>query len=442
MIAKLCYHALSHLTNVRWRWLLAFAGVTLVGIAGLAVLAKLRTPQTTAAQRGRVLVERLGCFGCHGEDGNGGVANPGAPEGVVPPLRAAAVLPAYVQGDGELYEWVRDGRPARLDNDNNRGAEVTKAAIRMPAFGSKLSTDELGDVVAYLRVIGGYEQPADLRVAAGRKLARTLGCFGCHGEDGRGALPNLGSFKGVIAPWDSGDFDTLVEDEQELRQWILDGNVDRLRSSKVAEYFRKRQSLHMPAYRDHISTDQLDELVAFIQWVRNPSDFLGEQDRWVIRKPIVTMRSAADRGRELYRSAGCVVCHGMEGRGGVRNGRSDITRLDNLADRMELFEPSDATGFITAIERGARLADRSTMLSIAEWPRVRELYIKYRDLIAKGSKSSPDDGHYDSDSAKIPMPAWLYRLNADPLDDIELNDIDAILAYLVSLAARSETTAL
>ncbi len=44
----------------------------LVGV-GLYVWVR-RTPETTPAIRGEVVARRLGCFGCHGPQGQGGVS--------------------------------------------------------------------------------------------------------------------------------------------------------------------------------------------------------------------------------------------------------------------------------------------------------------------------------------------------------------------------------
>jgi mono/diheme cytochrome c family protein len=430
MMPRVCYHAISHLSSVRWRWLLLVMGLAIAGVVGLAVLSRLRAPQTSAVQRGRMLAEHLGCFGCHGPDGAGGVPNPGAAEDEIPPLRATATLTSYVQSEEELHEWVRDGRPARLAKET-KAASGANPLIRMPAYRNYVTDAELEDVVAYLRSIGGYQQPANPAVAAGQALARSSGCFGCHGESGRGGLPNPGSFKGIIPAWDSDDYSLLVENKEELRQWILDGNIERFRTDKLARFFLDRQAIQMPAYRERLSTKQVDQLIAYIEWVRQPRELLGWQDRWVVpSSATVTPGRAVDRGRSLYRSAGCAACHGVEGRGGVRNGRDEVPSLDDLADKMELFEPSDVAEFVAAVERGARLDDSSAKMAINEWPRVQDLYRKYRDLIAKGAKVAGSD---EKTPPPMPMPAWIHRAHPDPFDDIDVQDIDAILAYLVTL---------
>jgi len=52
----------------------------------------------------------------------------------------------------------------------------------------------------------------------GKDAAWRLGCFGCHGPEGRGLLANPGSFTGYVPAWDGPDYAELVHDQQEFRQ--------------------------------------------------------------------------------------------------------------------------------------------------------------------------------------------------------------------------------
>ena len=83
-----------------------------------------------------------------------------------------------------------------------------------------------------------------------------------------GGVRNPGSFKGHIPPWDGEEFDELVRDERELREWIMDGRSHRLWNNQAARYFLERQETPMPAYREHLSEDALNKLVAYIDWLR------------------------------------------------------------------------------------------------------------------------------------------------------------------------------
>lgn len=75
------------------------------------------------------IATRLGCFGCHGPSGIGGVPDPGSRSGEVPPLVG---VPDHV-----MRQCILDG---------GRGG-----AVRMPAYHDFLSDNELAQLLAYLR---------------------------------------------------------------------------------------------------------------------------------------------------------------------------------------------------------------------------------------------------------------------------------------------------
>ena len=95
-----------------------------------------------------------------------------------------------------------------------------------------------------------------------------LGCDGCHGPGGRLARANPGSFKGYVPSWDSADFPELVRDSTEFREWVENGVSRRLDANAFATYFLRRAVLHMPHYRDHLESDDVAALWAYVQWLR------------------------------------------------------------------------------------------------------------------------------------------------------------------------------
>ena len=60
----------------------------------------------------------------------------------------------------------------------------------------------------------------------------------------------------------------MVRTDDELRQWILDGKIDRLESNPVARYFTRRQVIAMPAYRDILETGELEAILSYIHWLQ------------------------------------------------------------------------------------------------------------------------------------------------------------------------------
>src|SRR5215470_6639358 len=57
----------------------------------------------------------------------------------------------------------------------------------------------------------------------GRKLASQLGCFNCHGPVGTDGVPNLGSKIGVVPSFHEGTIMMYARNDQDLREYILDG---------------------------------------------------------------------------------------------------------------------------------------------------------------------------------------------------------------------------
>jgi hypothetical protein len=172
----------------------------------------------------------------------------------------------YVKSRGEVREWILYGAPRARDPHLD-----PQRLISMPAYEKLLSSREVDDLVAYFLAVSGWDPEIPDAAFEGRKVAERAGCFGCHGPSGMGGIPNPGSFKGEIPPWDGEDFTELVRDDDELREWILDGRIRRLEQNPLARYFLEGQIVQMPAYRDSLSQEELARLVAYIRWLRERS---------------------------------------------------------------------------------------------------------------------------------------------------------------------------
>lgn len=130
-----------------------------------------------------------------------------------------------------------------------------------------------------------------------------------------------------------------------------------------------------------------------------------------------------ERGRRLFHTVGCAVCHGIDGAGGVRNPnyvRDTIPALDRLAERMLLFEKADVQTVIEGLARHD-LPDTLPQSGLPRWPVVRAQYESLRNLIWNGNPAGKRDPRGPE---PIPMPAWKDRLSSE--------DVDDILAFLLS----------
>jgi len=274
----------------------------------------------TPELRGYQLAEDLGCHGCHGPRGTGGVRNPGDRDGEIPAWDGGMAM-MFVKNEAEIREWILDGRPWRLamrDSlnartlENQRNAEhramldslsahgdsaahiapdesaahqrgeaekmlsrrlrsrhsdePPRPPLRMPAFRGVITEAQLNDLVAYYKVIAAFDEMPEA-ASAGYHAARDLGCFGCHGPGGLITAHNPRSFKGYIPPWRGSDFKDLVRSDAELKQWILEGHIDRLQRNQAALFFTRRQVIKMPAYRDVATDSTVAAVMDYVKWV-------------------------------------------------------------------------------------------------------------------------------------------------------------------------------
>ncbi len=85
------------------------------------------------------------CVECHGEEGKGGVANPGSDEGTVPELNP--IDPGLVSADAKTFATNID-----LFIEHGSSMEGDNPAKSMTAFGDekKLTDQQIADVIAYV----------------------------------------------------------------------------------------------------------------------------------------------------------------------------------------------------------------------------------------------------------------------------------------------------
>ena len=228
--------------------------------------------EDTPAARGHRLAGELGCFACHGPEGAGGTKNPGRQEGEVPAFTEQTQM-MYVKTTDDLREYVLDGAPKRRRDDPDYRARMEAAALHMPAYRGRVSAAQVEDLVAYLRATSGQLLPSadEAKVQRGGELAAEYGCFRCHGALGAGGLPNPGSFKGYIPGFWGADYDELVRTDDELRQWIADGKIDRIAEHPIGGWFFRRQTTKMPAYGRFLAPEDVDALAAYVTWIRSGS---------------------------------------------------------------------------------------------------------------------------------------------------------------------------
>ena len=237
--------------------------IVLLAVAGIGTLAWWRSHNVGPVQRGARLAAARGCLSCHGAGGQ--LADPDGSRGIgsVPAFDQDDVR-SYARSEAEIREWILDGRPRRLRDEPEAGPEPL---LRMPAWRSRLSPAEVDHLVAFVKAVSDFD-PLPEAAAAGRDVAARLGCFSCHGLQGRFDTPNPGSLKGYVPAWSGADFPELARDDGEILEWVRDGGPKRLRENPVAAFFLRRQAIRMPAYGARVSEDELRQVTAYIRWLR------------------------------------------------------------------------------------------------------------------------------------------------------------------------------
>ncbi len=254
----------------RSRWLVAVLVLLVLGQAAWIAYPHVRRlvapPEDTEAARGYRLAVQLGCFACHGPDGGGGTHNPASDEGEVPAFTEQTQM-MYVKTTEDLREYILDGAPRRRREDPDYRKRMEAAGLQMPAYRDFVTTEQVNELVAYLRATSGQLFPDDELATRGAELALELDCAACHGPHGAGGVPNPGSFKGYIPGFWGEDYAELVQSDDELRQWIADGSIPRIADHPVGGVFFRRQAAKMPAYGRFISPEDVDALSAWVKWI-------------------------------------------------------------------------------------------------------------------------------------------------------------------------------
>ena len=245
--------------------------IVLIGIATwLGAPAAMRAywwrQESNPIRRGAEIAARSGCFSCHGPEGARGLPDPGNGQAV--PQWDGGVPMMYVNGEEEVREYILDGVSKRRAQSQSAAAERQKAAIRMPPYRDVLRREEVDALVAYYMATAQLDPVPDTEAAKGRDLVRHYRCESCHGVAGSGGVLNPGSYKGYVPGWLGADYPELVRGEPEMRQWILEGGIERFTNDRVARFFIDRQRLQMPAYKTALTPEDAGAVGAYIRFLR------------------------------------------------------------------------------------------------------------------------------------------------------------------------------
>ena len=141
-------------------------------------------------------------------------------------------------------------------------------------------------------------------ILRGRLLAESRGCASCHWPYAQREIPNPGSRWGSVPLLAHGNARMYAEDRSEIEQFIRYGAPRAWLDDPAAAERLAAQRVRMPAYEALLSEAEIADLVAFTSAVERVELPGGE---------------TAGLGRSAAWKHGCLVCHGVEGSGGLAN---------------------------------------------------------------------------------------------------------------------------
>jgi mono/diheme cytochrome c family protein len=206
----------------------------------------------------------------------------------------------------------------------------------MPAWDGVLSSDDLQQVVAYIKTFTprfAEEKPQPIpmsavvtagpeSIARGSQTYQKLQCGKCHGDDGRGS--------GAVATELTDDWGQPLKAADLTEPWTFRGGAT---SREIYMRFRAGMSgTPMPSFKEAASDLEMVDLANYVvSLARRPvwqmtadevAAFYARQDADAKRNPV-------DRGKYLVATIGCALCHspvdaerrlmpGMEMAGGLQ----------------------------------------------------------------------------------------------------------------------------
>jgi mono/diheme cytochrome c family protein len=263
-------------------------------VKGHPLPAGFREGDANQAERGKKLVESIGCKGCHGF-AEGEFTTPlGKSKDLVPNLKDISAK----TGPQWIYHWIKDPR----------GYEP---GTRMPSL--RLSDDEALAITSYLTTLGskGEEIPgieeklADPKnIQRGETLVRRWGCFGCHDIKGMEKESRIGA---ELTTFGSKTVEELAfGNRTDVPHTWDDWTYHKIKTPRG--YATERVEQLMPQF------DFADEDIKALRILLG-----GFRERKVGRRYLADHGSRVQQvfeGRRLMQQYNCVGCHEIEKRGG------------------------------------------------------------------------------------------------------------------------------
>ncbi len=213
-------------------------------VAGTGSSASSATFDPNVAAGAHIFVQ-FACAQCHGDQGRGGVSP------YVPALTTIA----------------QSFQPDRLRTiiDHGLGASANPTRPYMPVWGQVISTQQVSDLIAYLRAGLPKVPTADPppvpqgqgAAVEGSVLYVRYGCINCHGPNGLGGVPNPQAPDKTIPPLSGVAFKAQFNTDQKIIEVIRSGSV-----------IGRAPIVSMPHWGGIIPNDQLLALAAYLKTLK------------------------------------------------------------------------------------------------------------------------------------------------------------------------------
>jgi S-disulfanyl-L-cysteine oxidoreductase SoxD len=311
------------------------------------------------------------CKKCHGDQGVGGVANPGSTDGTIPPLNP--IDETLIDSNPTVYATNLD-----LFIEHGSTPEGPNPKESMPAWGDtkKLTPQQIADVIGYVMSLnpaptaatsdvarpsnpGGPGPAVALTgdVAIGTQLF-TDNCQKCHGPQGTGGVANPGSTDGTIPPLNPID-ETLIDPNPSTYATNLDLFLEH---GSTPEGPNPKET--MPAWGDSnkLTPQQIADLIAYVMSL-NPAPTASVTPTPEATPPVDVARPSnpggpgaaigltADlkAGEQIFTDS-CKKCHGDQGAGGVANPGSTDGTIPPLSPIDETLIDPNPTVYATNLD--------------------------------------------------------------------------------------------
>ena len=246
------------------------------------------------AEKGKALVESIGCKGCHGFAEGEFSTLLGKDKEIVPNLKNVAAK----VGAGWAYHWIK--------NPQNYNP-----ATRMPSL--RLSDQEAAAITAYLMTLGRPSEPIagiekqlenPQNIKRGEGLVRKYGCFGCHDIAGMEKESRIGV---ELTTFGSKKLEELFfGNRTDIPETWDAWTYNKLKTPRI--YATERVEQVMPQF--NLADDDIKALRVLLSGFRDtkvPRQYRADHSERVVE---------VVQGRRLMHQYNCIGCHEIEHRGG------------------------------------------------------------------------------------------------------------------------------